>query len=235
MNGSVTKRASRDGRRAAMLDAAAAVFFDQGYAATSIDAIIERVGGSKRNIYNEFGSKEGLFTALVSENADAILAALPAERSSDSSLDDLLHEFGRQLMTVYMSPALLGTYRAVMAEASRFPALARSFYEKGPGRAADRLAEVLADAGERGEIGLDDFATAANHFVGMLRDNLHLQVVLGMRPPLSPAEIETSVTTAVGIFLDGVKGKDRSSGGGPRARTSRGSSANSNQPGATRR
>src|SRR3546814_17701069 len=58
-------------RRAAILWAAGQVFFEQGYAATSIDAIIERAGGSKRNIYSEFGSKEGLFTALVSESADA--------------------------------------------------------------------------------------------------------------------------------------------------------------------
>src|SRR3546814_4083127 len=64
------KRPSPDDRRAAILEAAGQVFFEQGYAATSIDAIIERAGGSKRNIYSEFGSKEGLFTALVSESAD---------------------------------------------------------------------------------------------------------------------------------------------------------------------
>src|SRR3546814_12122601 len=67
------KRPSPDDRRAAILEAAGQVFFEQGYAATSIDAIIERAGGSKRNIYSEFGSKEGLFTALVSESADAAI------------------------------------------------------------------------------------------------------------------------------------------------------------------
>ena len=64
------------GRREALLAAAAEVFFEQGYAATSIDAIIERVGGSKRNIYNEFGSKEGMFTALVSKFAEDVLSSL---------------------------------------------------------------------------------------------------------------------------------------------------------------
>lgn len=48
------------------------MFFEHGYAAASIDAVIERIGGSKRNIYTTFGSKEGLFTALVSENAEQI-------------------------------------------------------------------------------------------------------------------------------------------------------------------
>ncbi|WP_176026829.1 TetR/AcrR family transcriptional regulator, partial [Brucella intermedia] len=50
-------------RRKTILRAAAELFFEQGYATTSIDAIIERTGGSKRTIYSEFGSKEGLFLA----------------------------------------------------------------------------------------------------------------------------------------------------------------------------
>ncbi|MBE0559954.1 MAG: helix-turn-helix transcriptional regulator, partial [Ochrobactrum anthropi] len=45
-------------------------------ATTSIDAIIERTGGSKRTIYSEFGSKEGLFLALVADNADRAISAL---------------------------------------------------------------------------------------------------------------------------------------------------------------
>src|SRR3546814_10247990 len=86
------KRPSPDDRRAAILGAAGQVFFEQGYAATSIDAIIERAGGSKRNIYSEFGSKEGLFTALVSESADAAIAALPDDDFSGKKLDEILLE-----------------------------------------------------------------------------------------------------------------------------------------------
>src|SRR5688500_1395336 len=73
------KSARPSGRREALLQAAAEVFFEQGYAATSIDAIIERAGGSKRNIYNEFGNKEGLFSAIVTENADKVLSTLAIE------------------------------------------------------------------------------------------------------------------------------------------------------------
>ena len=127
------KRPSAEERRAAILDAAASVFFEQGYAATSIDAIIARLGGSKRNIYNEFGSKEGLFTALVSEAADKVLAALSVEQIGSRDLDGALREFARRLLDIYMSPTLIGVLRTVMAEASRFPELARAFYAKGTG------------------------------------------------------------------------------------------------------
>jgi AcrR family transcriptional regulator len=213
MTSKTPKKTSPDDRRAAILQAAATVFFEQGYAATSVDAIIDRVGGSKRTIYSEFGSKEGLFTALVSEGADNALSALAVEEVVGRNLRETLFEFAHKLVEVYMSPMMIGVYRAIMAEAFRFPDLAKAFYERGPGRAALRLAEVLEEARERGEIEIADCAMAADHFAGMLRDNIHLQVVLGLRPPLTPEEMRGLASSIVVIFLDGIQ---RHTGGAKR-------------------
>lgn len=212
------KRQTPDDRRAAILAAAAQVFFEQGYAAASVDAIISHCGGSKRNIYREFGNKEGLFTALVSESAESAVTALPVDGSGGQPLETILLDFGRRLLTIYMSPALLGAYRSILTESRRFPDLARAFYDKGPGRASDRLADVLEAAKTRGEIHCDDCHAAADHFIGMLRDNLHLRVVLGLRPPPSPAEVGAAVASAVGIFLHGISG---SKGRAPNATSKR--------------
>ena len=181
------------GRREALLQAAAEVFFEQGYVAASIDAIIERAGGSKRNIYNEFGSKEGLFSAIVTNSADMALSTLAIEEIEGRDLRETLTAFGQHLMDIYMSPTVIGVYRIAVTEAVRFPDLVRSFYEQGPGRAASQLAEVLELAKERGEIRTADCLCAAGHFVGMIRDNLHLQVVLGLRPPPSDKEKRQAV------------------------------------------
>jgi AcrR family transcriptional regulator len=192
-------------RREALLKAAAEVFFEQGYTATSIDAIIERAGGSKRNIYNAFGNKEGLFSAIVVENADRVLSTLALEEVEGHDLQETLMAFGLNLTAAYMSPALLGIYRIVVTEANRFPGLVKSFYQQGPGRAENRLAEVLEAAKARGEIQTQDCLRAAGQFAGMIRDNLHLQVILGLRPPPSDDEIKTSVSSAVNIFLNGIR------------------------------
>ncbi|PVE22625.1 TetR/AcrR family transcriptional regulator [Microvirga sp. KLBC 81] len=191
-------------RREALLQAAAEVFFEQGYAATSIDAIIERAGGSKRNIYSEFGSKEGLFSAIVTSSADMALSSLAIEEIEGRGLRETLTAFGQHLMDIYMSPTVIGVYRIAVTEANRFPDLVKSFYEQGPGRAAAQLADVLELAKERGEIRTDDCQRAAGHFVGMIRDNLHLQVILGLRPPPSDKEVRKAVASAVEIFLNGV-------------------------------
>jgi AcrR family transcriptional regulator len=192
-------------RREALLEAAAEVFFEQGYAAASIDAIIERAGGSKRNIYNEFGNKEGLFLAIITENADKVLSAVAIEEIEGHDLRETLTAFGQRLMGGYMSPTLIGIYRMAITEANRFPELVKSFYEQGPGRATSQLARVLESAKKRGEIRVDDCPRVAGHFVGMIRDNLHLQVVLGLRPPPSNKEMQAAVASAVEIFLNGIR------------------------------
>ncbi|MBU1376195.1 MAG: TetR/AcrR family transcriptional regulator [Alphaproteobacteria bacterium] len=205
----MTDEASRaprgEDRRRAVLETAAALFFERGYAATSIDAIIARAGGSKRNIYAQFGSKAGLFTAIVSQNADQALATLEIDEAAGRDLRETLAAFGRRLLEVYMSPTVLGIYRVVVAEAHRDRALAEAFYDKGPGRTSAALREVLERAAARGEIAMLDPAIHAEHFVGLTRDNLHLQVVLGLRPPPAPAEIDAIVRSAVALFLDGLR------------------------------
>lgn len=190
--------------RDVLLEAAATIFFEQGYAATRIDDIIERTGGSKRNIYSEFGSKEGLFAAIVSDHAGRALKALNIDNPAGHGLRDILLNFGLQLIDIYMSPALLGVFRIAVTEHARFPELVRQFYELGPGLASRTLADVLAAAQARGEIGACDSHTAADHFVGMIRGNIHLQVILGIRSPPKAPERRALTTSAVDIFLNGV-------------------------------
>ena len=135
------------------------------------------------------------------------LAALTVEQIGNRDLDRTLMEFSRRLLDIYMSSRLIGVLRTVMAEASRFPELARAFYETGPGRASARLTEVLEAARARGEIDVPDCRMAADHFVGMVRDNLHLQVLLGLRAPPNLEEAENLITSVVSTFLDGVRAK----------------------------
>lgn len=200
----VSKRPTPKERRQLILDAAADVFFETGYAASSIDQVIARIGGSKRNIYNEFGSKEGLFTALVLANSDRAVSALELGEVEGRTLKEILMQFGLRLSMVYMSRTQIGTYRVIVSEGQRFPDLAREFYSKGPGRAISRLTQVFEDAHAQGEAYIGDCRNAANHFVSMLRDNVHLEVLLGLRQPLSEAEAQISVAAAVEVFWNGV-------------------------------
>lgn len=212
------RRTRRDAAelRDAILKAAAEVFFEQGYEGASIEAVIERVGGSKRAIYSHFGGKKELFAAIVTENSSRALAALSPAEMRGRNLEDTLFSFGRKLLEVVMTPETLALYRVIVAEGARFPELSQVFFESGPGRAAARLATVLDEFRERGEIKIKDTTRAAEHFIGMLRDDLHLKTVLGLRPPPGPAEIEASVRQATGIFLNGCRSREAGMSSPPR-------------------
>lgn len=198
------RRVPADERRQLVLEAAAQVFFESGFEGASIDAVIKRVGGSKRDIYNAFGNKEGLFAAIVHDNADDVMGELADGVVPDTGLRESLIDFARRGLGLLYSQKSVALYRTVVAEGMRFPDLARVFYEAGPMRAAAGAVAILDAAVARGELPKIDSKRAADHFIGMLRDNRQLAVILGLVPTPGKAAIEAHAKSAVSIFLDGI-------------------------------
>jgi AcrR family transcriptional regulator len=213
-----TRKAGRsrrqDERREKILQAATEVFFKSGFAGASIDEVIAKVGGSKRTIYDYFGNKEALFAAIVKEVPARALPPLAVEEISTQDLETMLHEVGRRYLDVIMSPPALALYRTMVAEGLRFPELAKAFFESGPGRASASLGAALKQRRAAWRIAVDDCDRAAEQFLGMIRDDLHLRVVLGLRKPPGPKEAERTVAQAVAIFVRGCRPAERPAGRG---------------------
>ena len=64
--------------RAELIDAAAAVFAERGYDATSVEEVIRRAGLSKGTFYFNFTDKEHLFLAVLQDRIDDPARALMA-------------------------------------------------------------------------------------------------------------------------------------------------------------
>ncbi|MEV4422965.1 TetR/AcrR family transcriptional regulator [Patulibacter sp. NPDC049589] len=73
-----TRRTPRADVRAGILEAAATVFADQGFAATSVDQVAAAAGFSKGAVYSNFAGKDELFFAIL-EQRSATRARLAAE------------------------------------------------------------------------------------------------------------------------------------------------------------
>jgi AcrR family transcriptional regulator len=198
------KRMSAEQREKVLRKAAVDVFLEKGYGATNLDEIMGRAGGSRRSIYTLFGGKEGLFKALVTEIADLALAPLWQDFAVEGSLRDNVRNFADRLLSALLSPSALDVSRLALADGVHFPELAKVYFEAGPRRAAESLAKLLDLAQNRGEISCRDSQTAAGQFVGMLRDNVYLQVLLRLRPAPEQQEKENIIESAVEIFLHGI-------------------------------
>ena len=201
----VPRRRSAEELREEILAAGADVFLESGYAAANLDDVIERVGGSKRAIYSHFGGKKELFAAIAKRLSSRPLAALAPAQLEGRGIEATLLDFGTRVMALLMAPKTLALYRLVVAEGTRFPELGHAFFEGGPGRASRGLAVALERSVRNGELRIRNVSLAADHFIGMLRGDLHLQVVLGLRARPAGAEVDRTVRQAVRIFLDGCR------------------------------
>ena len=183
-------------KRAAILDAAGEVFLANGYVGTSMDEVAAVAAVSKQTVYQHFRDKETLFheliTATVLHGAERVPEApvLPGERP----LDEELRAFARLLLHGVMQPQVLRLRRVVIAEATRFPGLGRSFYDLGVARTVATLAAALP--------GLDDPDLAAEHFVWLvLSIPLNRAMLLGDDHGIGPGDLDRYADAGVAAFL----------------------------------
>ncbi len=107
-----------------VLAAAFDVFCESGYRA-SIDVVAKRAGVARQTIYNNFPSKEALFSAAMAAGVHELFAGL---ENDDGDWHARLVRFSLQFRARVFSQQLVKFRRVMMAEAQRFPELARNFY-----------------------------------------------------------------------------------------------------------
>lgn len=194
---------SRSGsqRRAVILEAATGLFLEQGYDRTSLEQIIERAGGSRRAIYQQFGNKEGLFSAVVEAMLEHLLNRFSVLAWQDISPEQTLIQAGIAFVQALTSPEILSTFRMVITEAARFPSLGQTFFKNGPERAYQQVSQYLQQQTIAGHLQVENPDLAARQLVEMMKGDLHLRALLCPEDLPTDADIETHVRSAVHTFL----------------------------------
>jgi AcrR family transcriptional regulator len=88
-------RARYEGRRQALIDAAAKLFAERGYEQTSIGDLSEATGLAAGGIYHYTSSKEGLLIAICDELLDPLLEQARAIAGTEATPDEHLRELLR--------------------------------------------------------------------------------------------------------------------------------------------
>jgi hypothetical protein len=109
-----------------------------------------------------------------------------------------------------MSPATLALYKVAISESGRFGPAADAFWEHAPKRAIDKVRETLAEAQSRNGIRVHDLDLAARQFIEMLRGDLHLQILFGLRSYPDASEIQRRAQSVVELFLRGIAAQSTS-------------------------
>ncbi|MFP3914018.1 MAG: TetR/AcrR family transcriptional regulator [Actinomycetota bacterium] len=194
----------RDRKRSAILEAAETVFLDNGYVGASMDEIAALAAVSKQTVYKHFGDKETLFTEVVTTIVNRASDPVHDEVQELAGTGDVeadLRDLARRQLERVMTSTIMRLRRLVIGEVNRFPELARTFYQKGPGRTIATLAEALEELSRRGVLHIEDPALAAEHLNwAFMATPLHRAMFLG-EDEVSPGDLDRYAREGVTLFM----------------------------------
>jgi TetR/AcrR family transcriptional repressor of mexJK operon len=192
------RRAGRLASSGAIRDAAASLFLENGYQGTSMDDIAASAQVSKQTIYTHFANKQELFADLVLGNADRVEGFI-AGLSVGPDVEAGLVRIARDYVRFVSRPDVLRLRRLVIAEAGRFPEVARAYYERVPQRVVAAFARLFKELTDDGRLHVDDANTAAEHFV-WLALGVPLDRGMFIAPPRDD-DLNHIADSAVKVFL----------------------------------
>lgn len=186
-------------RKARILSAATELFLSVGYGATSIDAIVERSGGSKATLYSYYPTKADLFRAVV----DSIVTSDDdAELQSLDNVRDTLVRFAEHRLLVVFSSKHQALMGLIIAERVRFKDIARMYYERGPLRSHMLLRDYFETLIEKGLIDIRSADEASEYFRGMLMHQRYIDQLFLEGPMPSAEEVSVRARHVVDRFLE---------------------------------
>ena len=177
-----------------VLDAATALFLEQGYGRTTLDQVSERSRTGKSTLYGRYANKEELFAAVVTRSISAMfddLEATPAEGDVYSRLRHVGHELAR----VTLDRRCVSLMRITAAEADNFPALATLGYEMSFVGTARFVADAII--GPNGSGTTASVMPTAHRFVELALQPISFQATFGVDPDLLKSQIGRHVDEAI--------------------------------------
>ena len=186
-----------------ILNGAAVVFARDGYEGASMSRIAAEAGVSKGTLYNYFTCKAELFADYVQRDCSRRVALVFDDLDYEAPAELTLAEVGRRMITMLVSEHALVMHRMVVAEAEKFPELARSFYQSGPAPAVAHLAAYLRHISAAGRLDVPDPEFGAEQFFALIQTRLYLRRQLRLTMVPSAAQIDHVVDEAVRLFTKG--------------------------------
>lgn len=150
-----------DARPEEIIDAAAKVFGESGFARARLEDVAREAGVSKGTVYLYFDGKESLFREMVrAKIVSAVATAEDVARTYTGSARELLIELVRGYWKLMREGEMVRISRLCVSELGCFPELAKFYYDEVILRAR-RLIQTVMDRG----LASGEFRPVANDFL----------------------------------------------------------------------
>ena len=180
-----------------ILGATTAVFLEKGFERASTNEIARRAQTSKQTLYALFPTKADLFVGVMSAHTEELFSRHLDYIASGKAPSAALTEIGERTLNMFSAPTFLALYRILVAEAHRFPDLARQMWSVCIERGYGLLAEYLKSR----RIGGPAYRKSAAQFVSFVLGDFVVNAMLNPDLELSEAALRARVRRAVRDFL----------------------------------
>lgn len=187
-------------RRSRIIDVASRIFFVQGFAATTLEAIGREAGFTKRTIYELIGDKNALFRAacdkLWLEGPNFELNVAVAGRS----LEDVLTDMARELVAHSLDKALIDSVRAIILEIRSYPEMVSDVVARGKIGLTNAIAGIFDELARQGLTRRIDSRKAADVFYDVAVGARGFRATFG-HPEETPSDAE--LQARIVMFIEG--------------------------------
>ncbi len=189
-------------RRRRLLDAAATMFLQHGYAATTTGAIAHEAGMSKKTLYQLFPSKLALFDSLLE---DRIFQVDVTADLCGGTQEERLTQLLLAIASVLLQADRIGLMRLIISDGRASPELVSAFERLCMGSKLNALDLWLDREQQAGALRLGDAREAAKLLFGMTVAGPILHALLDAPTPPDEPPLEKRIRWAAGIFLRGLQ------------------------------
>ena len=166
-----------------VLDAAIVLFTDQGFAATSVEAIARKAGISKGAVYLYFPSKQAILEGIVTRAVEPISAQVIARAAAHTgSVRETLTVLMTMLGARLSDPDLLRIPKVIMREAVIAPDIADMYRHAVLDRAIPALVTLIRAGIASGELREVDPEFTVRSIMGPLIMHIFLSEIFDIRP-----------------------------------------------------
>lgn len=186
-----------DGTRERIKRAARTLFAEKGFAGVTVDAIAAAAEANKAMLYYHFGSKEGLYLAVINEDLEEVSARIGAALAGGRSASDKIRAF----LTTYAhevesNPELFAiVFRELIGLGDKGQWIVPRHYAD----AIQALAQILREGMSAGEFREVDADIAAHALFAMLNTFFIQAAVAKCEFPL-----DQIIPCTIDLFFNGV-------------------------------
>lgn len=190
-----------DAKHDVIVKAAKKLFIQNGYMASSMEAIAKSAGVSKVTVYNHFAGKEALFGEIMLEHCKSLTPVEPLiVFDLQKSPRDILCTFCSNFIDVLLRPDSIGLMRRIIGEVDQFPELAKAIWKAGM-PLFDAFTKYLEAEIAAKRLTIGDKNIATRQLFGMLKENIVYPIWFGLGLVVLVEQKQKIITSSVDLFL----------------------------------